>query len=87
MTNKNYCILCGRVRNLTKHHSIPQKKFKDEKSVVFLCVQHHQDIENIKKAIEIMNREKRVMGVKRFREIMDSCRRIKLNKIEGRIDD
>ena len=59
------CLLCVKkatLHSLSGNHSPPY---------VPLCKQHHLDIENIKIAIKIMNKEKKV-SIKRFRQIIDS---------------
>jgi len=70
------CFICGK-KAVTEHHTTPKKKGGSHK--VPLCEKHHINVEQLKIAIEIMNREKRVC-VKRFRQIIDNLRE---NKKEG----
>jgi rubrerythrin len=68
------CIFCGTHKNLTKHHLKGIKKNGENKYQVYVCRKHHDDIEMIKRAIEIMERNKKVSIVE-FRKIVDSLKK------------
>lgn len=61
------CIICGTKKDITKHSVVGDHK----PPYVNLCAQHHIDIENIKTAIKVMNREKKI-SIRQFRRIIDS---------------
>lgn len=68
MTNEfNRCFICG--KKPTKHSLFG----KHIPPYVPLCREHHDDIENIKLIIKVMNREKKI-SIKRFRQLIDSLR-------------
>jgi len=69
------CLLCGK-KEVTKH----SPSGNHQPPYVPLCKRHHQDIENIKLAIKIMKREKKI-SVKRFRQIIDSFENLKKEKL------
>ena len=67
------CLICGKKAD-DKHHTKP-KKFGGTHTIP-LCKKHHHYIENIKTAIFVMEREKKV-SIRRFRQIIDE---IKINQ-------
>jgi hypothetical protein len=62
----NACWLCGKIP--TKHHLNPKNKAK-EKGTIPLCRECHNYIEEVKKIIELMKKEKR-LSVTRFKQLL-----------------
>jgi hypothetical protein len=71
------CIFCGTDVHLTKHHIKGIKENGKNKYKVYVCREHHDDIEMIKRAIEIMERNKKVSVVE-FRKIVDNLKKGKM---------
>jgi len=68
--NEMKCLICGKKAN-SEHHTKPKKLGGTH--TIPLCKKHHSYIENLKIAITIMDKEKKV-SVKRFRQIIDEIR-------------
>ena len=76
--DKLFCFICGSEEGLTKHHFEPSEMRKgDGKGYIIVCRTHHDVIEDIKMAIKIVDREKRVMSMRQMRKIVDSVRKLK----------
>jgi hypothetical protein len=76
------CIICGTRENITLHSVIG----KHLPPYVPICKEHHIDIENIKLAIRIMKREKKI-SIKRFRRIIDTFDNLEKLKEEKNVSD
>ena len=64
------CWLCGKPKDLTKHHITPQKIVgKVKTGTIPLCKECHRYIEDVKAIIEIMKKEKR-LSVTRFKQLL-----------------
>ena len=63
------CVICGSKDRIEEHHTKPRKL--GGKKTILLCHKCHLDIENVKVAISIMKKERKV-SIKRFRQIIDS---------------
>ncbi|MDD5551420.1 MAG: hypothetical protein PHS34_09185, partial [Candidatus Omnitrophica bacterium] len=50
------CPICGRIRNLTKHHRKKKKVFGKNNDTIYLCRDCHNDVEN-----EITRRENAIL--------------------------
>ena len=71
------CWLCGKKTDITQHHIKSIKKHGRNCYKIPLCEKHHQLIENIKDAIEIMEKEKR-LSITRFKQLLKTMERIKV---------
>ena len=69
------CFICGKKAD-DEHHTKPKKSGGTH--TIPLCKKHHYYIENLKTAILIMDREKKV-SIKRFRQIIDDIRQNETN--------
>ena len=69
------CLICGKKAD-DEHHTKPKKLGGTH--TIPLCKKHHHYIENLKTAILIMDREKKV-SIKRFRQIIDDIRQNETN--------
>jgi hypothetical protein len=68
MKNKS-CIICGETANLEEHHTKPRKE--GGYKTIPLCHQHHIDVENIKLAIQILKKERKI-SLRRFKQVVSS---------------
>lgn len=71
------CWLCGSTKKLTGHHVVGKKEGKSSLGVIPLCEECHNLIENLKLAIQIIKKQKKVMGVKRLRQIVEDIERVR----------
>jgi len=74
---KSHCWLCGNKKDLTKHHIQPKTKRgnSDGLGYIILCRSCHEIVENIKIAISVCKKEKKltIYQFKRILELLNKC--------------